>query len=48
MNDYKNLYDWNLYTKYGAQGELLFRVITVLIAYLSTNVRIASRVNVVK
>ena len=42
------MYDWNFYINYGARGELLFRVTTVLIAYISTNVCIASRVKVVK
>ena len=36
------------YINYGAQGELLFCVTTVLIVYLSTNVHIASRMKVVK
>ena len=44
----KTLYDWNFYINYGARGELLFRVTTVLIAYSSTNVRIASCMKVVK
>ena len=35
------------YIDYGAQGELLFHVTTVLTVYLNTNVRTASRVKVV-
>ena len=35
------------YINYGAQGELLFRVTTVLTVYLITNVRTVSCVKVV-